>query len=257
MSDLQANARIVDRDEQPGGLFVIRIAPEGWELPDFEPGQWITVGLPGVVDERGKPLKRVYSLASPPGLDHVELYVKHVDDGRFTTPLWGRGPGDQVWLDPRIQGGFTLEPVPPGKDVVLVATGTGLAPYVSMLKHLAGRGRWHRAVVIHGVRRRDELGYRGWLEDLAASDPAVTYLPVVSREPPGPGWTGLRGRVQQVFDADTYERAVRAPLDPSRCHVFLCGNPAMIDDMEQLLARLGFVRHRRREPGNLHFERYW
>ena len=257
MSEMQANAVLAAREEHPGGHVVLRVAPRGWTLPDFEPGQFCQLGVPGVLDDKGRPVKRSYSLASAPGLDHLELYVKLVDDGVFTRRLWEVAVGDELWLDETLRGHFTLEPVPADKDVVLVATGTGLAPYISMLRHYAGRDRWHRAVLVHGARRVDELGYRTELLERAAGDRSFTYIPTVTREPADSGWTGLRGRVQGVFEGDAYERLVRAPLDPARCHVFLCGNPAMIDGMEGVLQKLGFQRHTKKQPGSLHFERWW
>lgn len=257
MTECQANAVLTAREEFPGGHAVLRIAPRGWTLPDFEPGQFCQLGIPGVLDDKGRPVKRAYSLASAPGLDHVELYVKLVDDGTFTRRLWEVSVGDELWLDEAIRGHFTLEPVPADKDVVLVGTGTGLAPYISMIRHYAGRDRWHRLVLVHGTRLVQELGYRPWLEDLAAQDARFSYIPTVTREPADSDWGGLRGRVQGVFEGDAYERLVRAPLDPARCHVFLCGNPAMIDGMEVVLQKLGFRQHTRKEPGSLHFERWW
>jgi ferredoxin--NADP+ reductase len=202
-------------------------------------------------------IKRTYSIASPPGLDHLEFYIKVVDDGEFTTLLDKAGEGAPVWLSDSIHGGFTLESVPTGKDIILVATGTGLAPYISMIRHGAGTGRWRRLVVVHGCCYADELGFRDLIEGIAADDPSVTYIPTVTREPEDSGWAGLRGRVQAIFETEAYERLVRAPLDPEQCHLFLCGNPQMIDDVEVVLGRLGFEHHTAEAPGNLHFERWW
>ncbi len=255
--DLVANARLVERLEVAQDLFVLRLAPEGWTLPDFAPGQHLTLGVPGLKDDKGRPVKRVYSIASPPGLDHVELYVTVVDDGKLTTPLSRLGIGDGLWIDQRIYGTFTLDPVPADHDIVLVATGTGLAPFVSMARHFSGKGRWRRLVIVHGARLVAELGYRELLTDLSAADPTITYIPTVTREPEDSGWDGLRGRVQAVFEGDVFPSRVGSPLDPGRTHMFLCGNPAMVDAMEALLTPLDFRKHSKREPGNLHFERWW
>lgn len=233
----------------------MRVEPRGWTLPPFEPGQWATLGLPDP-EGAGKFLKRVYSIASAPGQPHLEFYIQLVKEGGFTTRLWHLHPGDALWVAPNIAGFFTLEPVPAGADLALVATGTGLAPFVSMLRH-PPCCRWRRCVVVHGARNVSELGYRDELTARAAGDPSLTYLPLVTREPEGAAWTGLRGRVQSVLEGDAWARAVGAPLDPASWHVFLCGNPEMIDDLDARLKALGFTHHRRSAPGNLHFERYW
>jgi ferredoxin--NADP+ reductase len=231
------------------------VEPRGWTLPHFEPGQWATLGLPDPEGE-GRFLKRVYSIASEPGQPHLEFYIQLVKEGEFTTRLWHLHPGDRLWLAPNIAGFFTLEPVPPGADLALIATGTGLAPFVSMLRH-ARRTRsrpWRSCVIAHGARSAAELGYRA---ELSTAGDGLVYLPLVTREPPDSDWTGLRGRVQALLEGDAWGQAVGAPLDPATWHVFLCGNPEMIDDLDARLKALGFTHHRRTQPGNLHFERYW
>ena len=155
--------------------------------------------------------------------------------------------------------------MPDGSDLALIATGTGLAPFMSMLRAApvgqpspaSPARRWRRCVLVHGARNATELGYRAELTARAAADPDFTYLPLVTREPEGPGWTGLRGRVQSLLEGDTWTAQVGAPLDPATWHVFLCGNPAMIDDVDRRLGARGFRHHSKRQPGTLHFERYW
>ena len=232
----------------------MRVEPRGWTLPPFEPGQWATLGLPDPEGE-GKFLKRVYSIASAPGQPHLEFYIQLVKEGGFTSRLWHLHPGDELWVAPNIAGFFTLEPVPAGADLALISTGTGLAPFVSMLRHCPP-GRWRRCVVAHGARCVAELGYRDEIVARAAAGDVV-YLPLVTREPPGSGWTGRRGRVQSLLEGEEWARATGAPLDPATWHVFLCGNPEMIDDIDARLKARGFTHHRRTQPGNLHFERYW
>jgi ferredoxin--NADP+ reductase len=251
------NAVVSHREDLNERLAIVRVEPRGWTLPAFEPGQWATLGLPDP-EGQGKFLKRVYSIASPPGLPHLEFYIQLIKEGGFTTRVWHLQPGDALWLAPNIAGFFTLEPVPAGADVALIATGTGLAPFVSMLRHAERTGRrpWHRCVVAHGARDVAELGYRDELTARAAAGDVV-YLPLVTREPPGSAWTGRRGRVQSLFEDDSWLSTCGAPLDPSCWHVFLCGNPEMIDDIDARLKARGFSHHRRSAPGNLHFERYW
>ncbi len=282
---MELNATVVSRRDPSERLAIVSVRPDGWELPVFEPGQFATLGLPD--PEGGAPRKRVYSIASAPGQPALEFYVQLVKEGSFTTLLWPHQPGDRIHLSPTIAGRFTLQSVPRGADLLLVGTGTGIAPFVSMLRHHAGRGRWRRCIIAHGARSEAELGYRAELETLAAADPSVIFLPVVSRAPAGT-WGGLTGRVQTLLDdtlwsgptgadqtgadrpgaaadsarascssVSTWPPGEATPLDPSRCHVFLCGNPAMIDDMDALLSARGFRHNKPDAPGNLHFERWW
>ena len=233
----------------------MRVQPDGWELPAFEPGQFATLGLPDPAG--GKPLKRVYSIASAPGEPSLEFYLQLVKEGAFTSVLWPHHPGDRVHLAPAIHGRFTLAGVPEDHDLVLIGTGTGIAPFLSMVRHYAGRRRWRRCAIVHGARSIDELGYREELHALSRDDPSIAFVPVVSREPEGSGWPGLRGRVQALLETDAFPARAGMPLDPERCHVFLCGNPAMIDDLDARLAARGFRHDRPEAPGTMHYEKWW
>lgn len=262
------NAVLAAREDLGPRLALLRVRPDAGAIGDFEPGQFVQLGLPmdpstplegpaAARPGRVRMHKRSYSIASAPASrTEVELYVARVDAGRFTPLLWGLRPGDRVWLDLEPRGFFTLARVPPERDLVLVATGTGIAPYVSMLRHHAGSERWRRAVVIHGVRRPDELGYRAELAARAARDPRVAYVPVVSRPEPADAWTGLAGRVQVALEPARL-RALGVELDPERTHAFLCGNPEMIRDVRALLAPFGYRPDALETPGSLHFEKYW
>ncbi len=257
MSENPLNACITRRQGLTADLAILRVALDSGPPGEFQPGQFASVGLPSL-ERQGRLVKRPYSIASAPLDPEIELYVKRVAGGRLTAQLLDLEEGGRLWVDERILGRFTLEPVPPDLVVVAVATGTGLSPFMSMLRHHppGGQpgGRWRRFVLVHGVRSADELGYRAELEARAARDPDFVYLPVVSRDS---AWPGTRGRVQVLFDPDTFASKAGAPLDPEVAHVLLCGNPAMIEDLRILLAPRGFRPPASGQPGNLHFERYW
>ena len=266
MREWVPNATICRRDDLNDYLSVIRVCPDGGRIPDFEPGQFITLGL--LLEEaqpsgpaspaRTRSVRRPYSIASSnQGVDYLEFLIILVERGRLTTRLWQVEEGGRVWLDQRVHGDFTLRGVPSDTDLVMVATGTGIAPFMSMLRRYRGTGRWRRFVLIHGVRQVQDLAYRAELEAVAASDPSVIYVPLVSRADSEAGWAGLRGRVPLALRDDVYQQLVGAPLHPDHCHVYLCGNPQMIEDVERLLVARGFVPQTRHTPGNLHYERYW
>ncbi len=210
--------------------------------------------------------RRAYSIASSPLVrDYLEFFVVRIDTGELTPRLWAIEPGGRLWMDEIAKGEFTLDHAPPGKDLVMISTGTGIAPFMSMLRTYRNQGRWRRFILIHGARYAADLGYRAEMEQIVREDPTVCYIPLVTREPepPLPGapehgvWTGLRGRVQSALEHELYCKLVGAPLDPVECHVFLCGNPQMIDEVEALLTSRGFVTDSREQAGNIHFERYW
>src|SRR5262245_16916159 len=267
MGTWDCNATLIARRDLSARLAILRIRPEAGAVPDFVPGQFIQLGLPcgaDLQDGGSRPEKRAYSIASSPAdKEALELLVALVPDGRLTPAIWTLGVGDRCWMDPRPLGTFTLQDVPAGKDLVLVATGTGVAPYVSMLRSYAlgaplhRAGRWGRCVLVHGVRRAEDLAYAGELRSACSADPSVCYLPTVSREPESSRWAGLRGRVQAVLADEACQALSGTPLDPASCHVFLCGNPEMIHEVRAMLVARAFTPGAPRRGGNLHTERYW
>ncbi len=255
------NATLIDRQDLNEDLAIVRVRPDQGRVPAFEPGQYTLIGL--YTDElrsNGEPrmLRRAYSLASSPAeTDALEFYLVRVRDGQLAPGLWSVPEGGRVWLDPKPHGHFTLDQVPPHVDLVLVATGTGLAPYISMLRTYLGRDRWRRLVIMHGVRTQSDLGYRDEIEAARGVDPSITYLPILSREPADSGWTGLRGRVQDMLVPGRFRLLTGEPLDPARSYVFLCGHPEMIRTTSEQLAARGFVPKSKDDPGSMHFEKYW
>lgn len=256
------NATVVERIDLNPWLLICRVRHDGEPGGlHFEPGQFTNLGLPprdpSHLSGSSGLVKRPYSIASAPDEDSVEFFIRLVDEGAFTPLLWKLGVGERLWMDDKCVGKFTLDGVPDGKDLVMVSTGTGIAPFVSMLRHYHGQGRWRRLVMINGVRVMSDLGYQAELEALVRDDPDFRYVPLCSREPEGGAWPGMRGHVMHALDPVVYERAVGAPLDPEHTQVFLCGNPQMIDSVEAHLAPLGFRPHTRKNPGHIHKERYW
>ena len=260
------NATVTFRTDLTAELSIVRVTPDRGAAPEFEPGQFTLLGLPPAASS-GPPttasaarrlVRRAYSIASTPAeRRHLEFYVALVERGHLSPRLWTVPEGGRLWMDTRVSGRFTLAGVPPGADLLMVATGTGIAPFMSMLRTFHGTGRWRHAVLVHGVRRACDLAYRDELEALAASSSAFTYLPTVTREEDSSTWQGLRGRVQTILADGTYDVLVGRALDPAHWHAFLCGNPEMIGAVRDDLAGRGFSTGTDGGPRNLHFERYW
>jgi ferredoxin/flavodoxin---NADP+ reductase len=264
------NAVVTLRNEVSPWLRILQVAPKGWDLPKFAPGQYTTLGLYGSTPRcslaeaessppvPGKLIRRAYSIASSPLVrDFLEFYVNLVPGGVFTPRLFHLKIGDRVWLSQRITGAFTFDRVPEDANVILIANGSGLAPYLSMLTTHLELATQRRVVLVHGVRHSWDLGYRSTLMALQHLRPHFTYLPVISRPgfEPVP-WRGATGHVQDVWTNGTLERACgfRPPPDT---HIFLCGSPDMIESMTELLEREGFEEQTKNNRGQVHVERYW
>ena len=256
MAAAMLNATLAGRLDISEDLCILKIKPDTG-VPAFEPGQFVRLGLYEGTGEAAKLIKRAYSIASSPD-DHesLEFYVVKVREGRLTPEVWELPIGGRLWIDAKIQGEFTLHAAPPTSDMLMVATGTGIAPYVSMLRTYAGKQHWRRVVLVHGVRRVVDLGYREELEGFARRHPEIRYIPIVSRDPDAL-WSGRRGRVMPVFEPAAYEELSGAQLEAGQTHVFLCGNPEMVQAARAVLEPQGFVMSQRRHPGTIHSERYW
>ncbi len=263
------NATLLERTDVHDSLAFFRIKYNDREVPDFQPGQFATLGLPDPTPRdpaaptrpgRGPRLiRRAYSIASPTTQrEALDFYIVKVDNGRLTPTLWDVNVGDTLFMNEKITGHFTLEGVPTGKTLIMVATGTGLAPFRSMYLSFRDQDRWDKLVMFDGCRVARDLGYYRELTELAEEDERFVYVPTVTREPADTSWPGLRGRVTDLLEPMTFKTLTGSDLDTDTCHAFLCGNPAMIDQVEAELQSRGFVTRDRKNPqGNLHFERYW
>jgi ferredoxin/flavodoxin---NADP+ reductase len=204
-------------------------------------------------------IRRAYSIASSSlAREYLEFYVALVRSGELTPRLFMLGVGDRVWLGRKITGMFTLAQVPPEQNVVMVATGTGLAPYMSMIRTVLSADNPRRYAIIHGARHSWDLGYQAELTTLEHVCPRLAYLPIVSRpsEEPTP-WTGKTGHCQDVWNDLAIDAIWGFHPHPANTHIFLCGNPAMIEQMSALIATEGFREHSRKSPGQVHWEKYW
>ena len=266
------NAMVTARIEVAPSLVILRVAPDGWELPAFKPGQFAVLGLPAeasrhpVADPEGDPapkpgalIRRSYSIASSSvEREYLEFYLTMVRSGSLTPRLFALHVGDRLWLGPKIAGLFTFEQVPRGADIVMIATGTGLAPYMSQLRSTVLHEPGRRVAVMHGARHSWDLGYRGELIAMQRVRPHLLYLPVVSRPDEEPSaWAGEVGYVQDLWHRGVLQSHWGARPGPASAHVFLCGNPGMIETMAALLAGEGFREHTPRHPGEVHVERFW
>jgi ferredoxin--NADP+ reductase len=250
------NASIIKFEHLTPDLFILRVVPDqpqdqAWTIPNFFPGQYVALGLvvPNA-DNVPKLVKRAYSIGSSPDQkSYLEFFIALVKDGALTPHLSNLRVGDRLFCANKITGHFTLEPVPKEANLILIATGTGLAPFISMI---STPSTWidpaRQITILHGVRYAQDLAYQAEITDLQRKHPNLKYFPVVSRQD-HPGTH--RGYVQDLLQNNTIE------TDPNREHILICGNPSMITDVENILIPRGYIVHSKKTPGNLHLEKYW
>lgn len=256
MAKPETNAVIIQRTDLSEELFILRVAPINEKLSPFQPGQFAVLGLPG--PDSDKFIQRAYSIASSPFIkDYFEFYITVVKNGKLTPRLVLLKPGDPIYLSPKISGNFTMEGTPESAHIVLIATGTGVAPFMSMLQTYLRPGE-RRLALFHGVRESIDLGYRSEMTTMETICPNFSYHPVISRPASEKiPWKGMTGHVQALWEAQVLEKKWGFKPTPQNTHVFLCGSPAMIESMIELLGREGFSEHKKTAPGQIHVERYW
>jgi ferredoxin--NADP+ reductase len=216
----------------------------------FKAGQFARVGL----DIDGERVGRPYSLVNPPDTGPLEIYFNEVPEGPLTPRLSDLDRGDALWVSAKASGIFTLETVAPNQTLWLLATGTALGVYLSILRTPEPWDKFSRVVLVHGVRFRADLTYAETLSAIAARrGERFRFMPAVSREDAG---TGLDGRITDLLRSGVLEAGVGTPIEPETSHVMLCGNAAMIKDVKTILEERGLQRHRRQAPGHYSTEQY-
>lgn len=233
-------------------LFSLQVdAPE----VNFSAGQFARLALPAPPGSKEPMLGRPYSFVNPPQRGPHEFYFIVVPDGPLSPRLATLQVGDSVWLGPRANGFFTVAETPAADALWCLATGTGLGPFLSILRTDEPWQKFARIVLVHAVRIAGDLTYRDALAGIErARSGAFSYVPIVSREPHA---EALRGRIPGLIDDGTLETRAGVALTAENAHAMLCGNPAMVDDVQAVLARRGMKRHRRKEPGQITLETYW
>jgi ferredoxin--NADP+ reductase len=263
------NATVVGREEINPQLLILRVRPDPGVF-DFKPGQFGVLGLLGsaarvaeaapeeTAVDPNKLIRRAYSISSS-SLErrYVEFYLTLITSGALTPRLFALKHGNRVFLGPKASGIFTLDRVAPGKAAVLIATGTGLAPYVSMLRTMLVNEDKRRFIVLHGARYSWDLGYRGELESLARLRPNFTYIPSITRPDQDPHFQGYSGRIQNLMEQGVIQKESGIELDPDKAEVFLCGNPEMVKIATAMLESKGFVAKGGTAPPTIHVEEYW
>jgi ferredoxin--NADP+ reductase len=243
-------AKVTDRKLWTDGLFTLTL-----DMPlDFKPGQFVAIGLPDEKEKGGK-LHRLFSIASAPG-EMLEFFVVRVDGGALSPRLDALRPGDDLWVHAAPKGVFVLERVPSAKTLWLLATGTGLAPYIAMLRTPEPWERFERIVLVQGARLLRDLAYCDEMERMSqAHDGRLVQVNCVTREEVPDGV--YHGRIPSALEDGKLMEMAGAELTPECSQILLCGNPEMIKQMESMLKERGFRNNSPKKPGQITFERYW
>lgn len=230
-----------------GGLYSLQVDAG---IEPFQAGQFIKLGL----EIDGEVVGRPYSLINAPDERPLEFYFNVVPAGPLSPRLAGLVRGEGVLLAPRASGFMVMEEVPEAPHLWLMATGTGVGPFLSILKTDTPWQRFHRVTLVHAVRFAAELSYADVISGFAQQHPEqFRFVPVVSREVAD---CALAGRVTAALSNGALEARVGVPIDTGS-QIMLCGNPDMVRDTTDALVARGLKKHRRRDPGQITVENYW
>lgn len=224
--------------------------------PAFEAGQFVKIAL----DLRGERVGRPFSFVNPPSERTSEFYGVIVPQGALSPSLAALRPGDKLYLADLASGFLVLSEVPAAPVLWMVSTGTGLAPFLSILQDDAVWRRYAAVVLVHAARRTLDLTYRPLIVRLLQAHGArLSYVTLVSRERPALAQPGaaLEGRIPAAIRDGRLEAAAGRALNAQEAQVMLCGNPDMIHDATLALGERGMKKHRRRSPGHITVERFW
>jgi ferredoxin/flavodoxin---NADP+ reductase len=221
----------------------------------FKNGHFVMIGL----EVEGRPLLRAYSLASPNYEEHLEFYSIKVPNGPLTSRLQHLKPGDEILVGTKPTGTLVLNTLRPGKRLYLLSTGTGLAPFLSIIRDPETYEQFEHVVLAHGVRVTEELGYAEYIKhELPQHEylgehvrEKLRYYPTVTREA-----FENQGRLTDLLNSGKLCADLGLPdLDPEHDRVMICGNPNMLDELVQELERRGFVEGSTHDPGDYAIER--
>jgi ferredoxin--NADP+ reductase len=239
-------ATVVARRDLTADLWVIRLRPE--EKLHFTPGQYATLAT----EVDGRLLDRPFSIASSPHDDEVEFFLEMLPSGGLSPHLHKCQVGDTLLMSCQAKGQFALDLTSGHKRHYLVATVTGVSPFMSIVRTLAHEARQGRPtdceiVVMHGASRSWELAYAEEFDGLVQQSRWLRYLPTISRPWEDRAWEGEVGRIEDVLRK--YLDLLN--LNPATTTTYLCGHPQMIQNCKGILKRRGFAREFIRE------EFYW
>ncbi|MFC5476316.1 ferredoxin--NADP reductase [Paraherbaspirillum soli] len=225
----------------------------------FTPGQFARLG----VVAGGETLWRAYSLASAADDAELEYYLVQVPGGQFTEQIKNLKPGDPILVEKFSFGFMTADRFVDGEDLWMLATGTGLGPFISILQDPAVWKKFRNLILVHCVRNADELAYRDLLSSLqqrpqlAAGGARLQLIQTVTRDNQDAAQDHLQGRITTLLASGELEAAAGRPITVEAARIMICGNPQMISETREILHQRGLRPCRRALPGQFVTEDYW
>ncbi len=238
--------RVIEKIQWNERLFSLRIE---CDFQNFESGQFVRVAL----DIEGERVARPYSLVNTPGDECLEIYFNIVEQGPLTPKLAELEADDEIFVTDRANGFLTVSELPECNNLWLLATGTGVGPFISILKSENVWQRFEKIILGYSVRDFSELSYK---EQIALIDQQHSsqfeFVPFVTREKVE---DAMNQRITASIEDGSFEQRAEIKIDEDS-HVMMCGNSAMISSVTEVLEKRGLKKHRRREPGHITTEKY-
>ncbi|MEL6980249.1 MAG: ferredoxin--NADP reductase [Pseudomonadota bacterium] len=225
----------------------------------FRSGEFAMIGLYDPAYNDGKALLRAYSMASPAWDEKLDFYSIKVEDGPLTSRLQNIQPGDEIVMRPKPVGTLVLDALTPGKRLFMLATGTGVAPFASLIREPEAYEKFDRVILTHTCREVDELAYGRELVASIAEDPLIgematqklTHVPSATREP-----FALQGRITDLIESGKlFDVIGGGPLDPAQDRVMICGSAAMLADLRKICEANGLEEGANNRPAAYVYEK--
>ena len=243
---------VVGRIDWNDKLFSLQIRAD---IQPFIAGQFIKLSQ-AIGDKR---VGRAYSIVNPPGGDIIEVLAVSVEDGQLSPNLQQLKVGDKLDVSPKASGFMTLEEIPTsafeGKQLWLLATGTAVGPFISMLETDEPWNRFETVVLVYGVRLAEDLAYKEQLLRLERRYPNQFKLVFSVTRETMPG--AIQSRISTGIQSAEIQKIVGVEITAQDSQVMLCGNPDMISDTNKILLDMGLAKNLRRAPGQITVEKYW
>lgn len=226
----------------------------------FTPGQFARLGL---MTEGGEMVSRAYSVTSAAKENTLEFYLVLVPNGPFSALLSKLQPGDKILVEKSSYGFMTADRFVDGEDLWMLATGTGLGPFISILQDPVVWKKFRHLVLVHCVRNTEELAYQALLEglpqrtELADGGASLTLVQATTRDTQTTSPRHLHGRITTLLENGTLENVTGQPITVEASRVMICGNPEMITATREILVQRGMRPCRRAIPGQFVTEDYW
>jgi len=240
--------KVVENIHWNDGLYTLKIDAD---ISPFTAGQFASLAL--MID--GERVARPYSFLSAPHEKPLEFFFYTADKGVLSNALYALQPGDTILVKNPANGFFTLDEVPQSPDLWMIGTGTGIAPFLSILRTTQAWEKFKNLVLLQGVRNKADLQYQDMIQGLReVHGERFRFQGFVSREEVE---GTIQGRIPAAIEDGSLEEAVGLELSPENSQVMLCGNPDMVKDAVDLLKARGLTKNLRRKPGQITTENYW